>query len=233
MRGCLSVLVLAAAFVLAVVWFAGPPLAATIVKANLTGSGLTANDLEVSVSAAPPWLLALGRADAVTVEGSDVRWNDLRAESLSLTLGTVNLLDRTAVTAAGFLDGVDLAEPGAPPIRATVAVSGPADAAGATVRIEAATVEELVMAGFERGFGSRPEAVTLVGPNIMRIQTPIGSIDGTLEIDGEGSIVLRVSLGTIRLVEGRPSTPIALTGLEVRDGALELSGTINIVGLMN
>ena len=233
MRGCLSVLVIAALFVLGVGWFGGPPIAAAAVKAAITSSGLEADDLQVTVEANPPLSVALGRADEVTVEGTNVRWNDLRAESLTLTLETVNLIDRTAVSADGFLDGVDFAEPGADPVLASVAFSGSAKAAKTTVRIDSATVERLATVAFQRALGSTPEAVTLVPPNILRVQTSLGTVDGTLTIDGAGALVVRASIATIGLVDPGASTPIKLTGLAVRDGSLELTGSLDVASLLD
>ena len=231
MRGCLSVLVIAALFVLGVGWFGGPPIASAVVRTALTSSGLEADDLQVTVEANPPLEVALGRADEVTVEGSNVRWNDLRAESLTLTLRTVNLIDRTAESADGFLDNVDLAAPGADPVVASVTFAGAADAAKTTVRIDAATVEQLALDAFERALGAKPDAVTLVGPNLIRVRTRLGTVDGTMEIDS-GSLVVRASIATITLVDPGSSTPIKLTGLAVHDGSLELTGTLDVSSLL-
>jgi len=231
-RGCLSVLVIAALFVLGVGWFGGPPIASAVVRTALTSSGLEADDLQVTVVANPPLAVALGRADELTIEGSNVRWNDLRAESLSLTLGTVNLVDRTAVSADGFLDGVDLAQPGADPALASVAFRGSARAARTTIRIDAATVEGLALVAFKRALGAEPQSVTLVGPNVLRVQTSLGAVDGTMEIDAGGALVVRASIATIGLVDPGASTPIILTGVSVRDGDLELTGTLDVTDLL-
>ncbi len=212
MRGCLSVLILAAAFTVGLVWFGAPPIAETIVKASLTGSGFKADDLEVVIRADPPLTLALGRADEVGIEGQNVSWNDLQAESLSLTLGDVDLLARTAVSATGFLDQVELLAEGGESTFGSVAFDGPAGAADATILVDAGTVERLASAAFERAFGSRPERVSLVGPNIVRVQTSVGSVDGSLEIEG-GALAIQSSFGVVRLVEPSPSMPIDLTGV--------------------
>lgn len=231
MRGFLSVLILAAAFLVGLVWFGGPPIAETVVKASLTGSGFKADDLEVAIRADPPLTLALGRADEVGIEARNVTWNDLKAQSLSLTLGEVDLLARTAVSATGFLDRVELLAEGGESTVGSVSFDGPAGAADATILVDAATVQRLAFAAFEREFGSFPERVTLVGPNIVRVATAAGSIDGSLEIAG-GALAIQSGFGVVRLVEPNPSMPIDFTGVSVTDGGLELTGTIDFLGLL-
>lgn len=231
MRGCLSVLIIAAAFVVSLVWFGGPPIAEAVVTASLTSSGFKADDLDVAIRADPPLTLALGRADEVRIEGQNVSWNDLQAESLSLKLVDVDLLARTAVSASGFLDRVELLAEGGESTFGSVEFDGPAGAADATILVDAGTVERLAFAAFEREFGSRPERVSLVGPNIVRVQTSVGSVDGSLEIQA-GALAIRSSFGVVRLVEPSPSMPIDFTGVKVKGGGLELTGTIDFLGLL-
>ena len=107
MRGCLSVLIIAAAFLVGVVWFGGVPLAETVVEASLTASAFEADELDVTVGADPPLQLALGRADRVEIEATGVRWEDLRAGSMSMRLDGVDLLARTATTADGEFRDVE------------------------------------------------------------------------------------------------------------------------------
>ena len=232
MRGCLGVLIIAAAFLAGIVWFGGPPLAETVVEATLTSSGFEADDLEVTVRSDPPLTLAVGRADRVTVEGQNVRWNDLRAESMSMSLAGVDLLGRTAVSADGFLENVEFKAGEGQPTVGSVTFAGPAAAADATVIVDTATVERLAFAAFEREFGSKPEGVTLHGPNVVRVQTSVGSLDGTLEV-ASGALVIRSSLGTVVIVEASPTMPITLTGVSIRGGGLELRGTIDLLSLLD
>jgi len=101
MRGCLSVLVIAALFVVVGAWFGGPPLASALVTTGLASSGLHAGHLDVKVQSDPPLGLALGRADRVVVSGTDVEWNGLTADTLDLTLNGVDFLGRRADQANG------------------------------------------------------------------------------------------------------------------------------------
>ena len=232
MRGCLSVLILAAAFLVAFTWFGAPPLAEAVVTAGLTGAGLRSDDLEVSVEADPPLALALGRADRVAISGTDVRWNGVRAGSLNLALDDVDFLARTAGTASGSLDGVAFEDADGNEAVGSVTFDGPADAAATAIRIPAAPIEGMVARAVEREFGSAPEDVQLVGPNIVRIRTPAGTLDGTLEIGPGGALVLRSSLGTSQLVNPDASFPLRLTEVEVVGGELELSGTTDLTSLL-
>src|SRR5919112_3846543 len=112
MRGCLTILVLAAAFVVGAIWFGGPPLAGTVVEASLTGAGLTADELDVTVSSDPPLGLVTGRADRVSIHATGVGWGSIEAESMDLDLIGVDLFGRTATSADGTFDGVAVEAPG-------------------------------------------------------------------------------------------------------------------------
>jgi hypothetical protein len=232
MRGCLSVLILAAVFLVAFTWFGAPPLAGVIVQAGLTGAGIQSDDLEVNVTADPPLALALGRADRVAISGTDVRWNDVRAGSLNLAFDDVDFLARTAESAFGSLEGVAFEDADGNEALGSVAFDGPADAADTAIRLPVATVQDMAARAIEREFGTAPEDVQLVGPNIMRIRTPAGTLDGTLEIGAGGALVVRSSLGTSRLVTPDASLPLRLTDVEVVGGELELSGTTDLTSLL-
>src|SRR5258705_598275 len=88
MRGCLSVLILAIAFLAVGVWFGGPPLASAVVRSTLTSTGFASDTLDVEVNADPPLTLAVGRAKAVDITATGVRWNGLRLATLELSLGS-------------------------------------------------------------------------------------------------------------------------------------------------
>ena len=114
MRGCLGVLIIAAIFVVAGAWFGGPPVAGALVTTGLTTAGLQSDDLDVDVDADPPLKLALGQADSVTIDATDVEWDGLHADTLELVLLDVDFLARTAAQVSGRLTGVELpdVEPG-------------------------------------------------------------------------------------------------------------------------
>ena len=136
MRGCLSILLLAALFVLALAWFGGPALAGTVVERSMTAAGFVAADTSVAVTSEPPLELLTGHADRVVVKARNATLRDMRAASLSLTLSNVDLVGRRFARVDGTLDNVSIDSSDGTVINArSIAVRGPADAATATVRM--------------------------------------------------------------------------------------------------
>ena len=232
MRGCLSVLVLAAAFIFGLVWFGGPPIAATVVKASLANAGFKADTLDVTVGADPPLLLAIGRADQVQIEAAGVQWNGLHAGSVSLRLGGVDLLGRTATTADGRFGQVELPTAQGGPALGTVTISGAASRARTTILIDGATVNRLALDAFEQKVGARPDGADLVAPNQIRVRIGGNSLTGTLQVQADGALIVTTSIGTIRLVEPDPAIPFTLTGVSAGPAALELTGTTDVASLL-
>lgn len=231
MRGCLSVLVIAALFVVAGAWFGGPPVAEALVTSGLSASGLRSGDLDVTVEAAPPLTLALGRADRVLVDATDVDWNGLHAERLDLTLDDVDFLGRTAGQAQGLLSGVELnVEP--PWSKATIEIDGPGDSATATITIDGRTASAMAVEAFEEELGVRPDSVSLRDPNVVRAQAGPVEVAGALTIGPGGSLDVSTSLGTVTIVPADPSQPIELTSVAVEDGSLVLTGTLDVGELL-
>ena len=233
MRGCLTILLLAAAFLVGGLWFGGPPLAGAVVQASLTGSGFRADDLRIVVSADPPLKLALGRADRVAIDATGVHWNSVAAGSLSLVLGQVDLVGRTAATASGTIDRVELTGSDAAPVFVRIALSGPAQAAPTTISVEKATIEGMARAGFRRAFKIDPDVVELIAPNLLRVGVAGKTLTGRLAIDQAGALVAASDLGTIRLVEPNPSIPLKLTSVSVEAAGLELLGTLDVAALIH
>ena len=232
MRGCLSVLIIAAVFLVGIVWFGGVPLAETVVEASLTSSAFEADELDVTVHADPPLELALGRADRVEIEARGVRWEDLRAGSMTMRLDGVDLLGRTATTADGQFNDVELAVAGGDPALVGIAIHGPADGARTTVEIDGPTVNRMALAAFEETFGTRPDSAELVAPNGVRVGIGDRELNGTLRVDVDGALVVASGLGTIRLVEPDPSLPLRLTSVSIVDGGLALTGTLDVSALL-
>jgi hypothetical protein len=232
MRGCLSVLIIAAAFLVGIVWFGGVPLAETVVEASLTSSAFEADELDVTVHADPPLVLALGRADRVEIEATGVRWEELRAGSMSMRLDGVDLLARTATTADGQFRDVELAVAGGDPALVGIGISGPAGGARTTIDIDGPTVNRVALAAFEEKFGTRPDAADLVAPDGIRVRLGGNELLGTLRVDSDGALVVVSGLGTVRLVEPDPSIPLRLTGVSIVNGGLELTGTLDVSALL-
>jgi hypothetical protein len=231
-RGCLSVLIIAVIFLVGIVWFGGVPLAETVVEASLASSAFEADELDVTVHADPPLVLALGRADRIEIEARGVRWEDLRAGSMTMRLDGVDLLGRTATTADGQFRDVELAVAGGEPARVGIAIHGPADGALTTIEIDGPTVNRMALAAFEKTFGTRPDTAELVAPSEIRVGIGDRELNGTLRVDVDG-LVVSSGLGTIRLVEPDPSLPLRLTSVSIVDGGLTLTGTLDVSALLH
>lgn len=233
MRGCLSVLLIAALFVVGAVWFGGPPVASTVLEASLTSSGFTADEIDVTVDASPPLALVLGRADRVTIRASGVSWNGLEAESMVLEMDDVDLFARTAGRADGSFDAVELEGPGADPVLVSIELAGPSDAAATTIHVDRATVERIARVAFQERFGVQADAVELVAPDAVRLTVGGQSVTGHLEVFGDGGIAVSNPLGeALTLVAPDPSLPLTLTGLAIDDAGLVLTGTLAVSSLI-
>jgi hypothetical protein len=231
-RGCLSVLIIAAVFLVGIVWLGGVPLAETVVEASLTSSAFEADELDVTVHADPPLVLALGRADRVEIEARGVRWKELRAGSMTMRLDGVDLLGRTASTADGQFRDVEFAVAGGQPARVEIAIHGLAEVAHTTIAIDGPTVNRMALAAFEKTFGSRPDSAELVAPNGVKVGIGDSELNGTLRVDVDGALVVSSALGTIRLVEPDPSLPLRLTSVSIVNGGLALNGTLDVSALL-
>ena len=232
MRGCLSVVVIAALFLGVVAWFGGPPIASAVVTAGLTASGLDARQLDVEVKTDPPLEIAVGHADRVTIEADDVEWNGLRARALDLTLTDVDILGRSAASAEGRLTGAELPNVKPAGSLATVEVDGPADGATVTITIDGETVEAMAVDAFEARLGVRPNSATLVEPNSIRIRAGGLELTGDIRVSPDGDVEVAVPLGTVTVVDSDPSQPFQLTDAAVENGTLVLTGTIDLNDLM-
>ena len=232
MRGCLGVLVLAALFIAVGAWFGGPPIASAIVSTALTGSGLQSSDLDVRVEADPPVLVAVGRADRVEIDASDVEWNGLEARSLDLVLEDVDLVGRTAGHVEGRMIGAELPDIDPAGSLARIEFAGPADGAETTITIDAPTAEAVVAAAFENALGIQPDDVTFSEPDVLSIQTGGVRVSGALSVAPDGSVGIATPLGTVTIIGADPGQPVHLEGVDVEDGGLVLTGTLDVEGLL-
>ncbi|HEX5015436.1 MAG TPA: hypothetical protein VFV72_14920 [Candidatus Limnocylindrales bacterium] len=232
MRGCLSVLLIAALFLGAVAWLGGPPIAGALVTAGLTASGLDARRMDVDVESDPPIKVGIGQADRVTIEADDIDWNGLKARALDLALDDVDIIGRRAATAEGRLTGAELPNVDPPGSLATVEIDGPADDATVTVTIDGETVEAMAIEAFEARLGVRPDSATLEAPNRIRIRSGGLELAGGIEVSPAGDVHVVVPLGTLTVVDGDPSVPFQLTDATVESGTLVLTGSIDLNDLM-
>ena len=228
MRGCLFILVVAATLIAVGAWFGAAPLTATVITSILEGSGYHATSSTVTASADPPVRLLVGHADRVTIDGSGVTWRTFRAARIQLTLGDVDLFGRTAGSIHGTITGAELQTTGqTAPATATVTLDGSGSNATATIRVPAATVDELVRTGVAKQYGAAVTATSLVAPDTLRITTGGATIEGRLAIDSSGGLVLVTRLGSADLFRFDSSFPIRLTAVRVSGADLELTGTLD------
>jgi hypothetical protein len=231
-RGCLGVLILAVILVLVGVWFGGPPIAGRLVSIGLGSAGLRSDDLDVAVRADPPLELGLGHADRVVVTGSDVAWHGYRADAVHLTLDDVDLLGRSAGRTTGELTGVEL--PGAEPpgSRATVGIDGRGRSASVRITIDRSTAEAMAAAAFVQRTGIRPSSTTLSEPNVIHFKAGQVDASGAITVAPDGSLGVATPQGRVVILGPGASDPIRLTGVEVENDDLVLTGTVDVATLM-
>jgi hypothetical protein len=234
MRGCLFVLLLAAVVLGAVAWFGSGPIVTGVIGVGLQGAGYTAASTTISATADPPPRLLLGQADRVSITGSDVDWKALHADHLALTLSGVDLFARTADRIRGSIDGAQLDDgKGGIASAGSIELAGPTDAAVATITIEPADVRTAVTAAVSSRFNVQPTDVQLAAPDRIRIVTPNATIEGRLLIEPTGALAFSTPLGNATMLSIDPAMPLRLTGAQVVDGDLVLSGRLDVTDLLN
>jgi hypothetical protein len=230
MRGCLSVLVLAAALVLVVAWFGGPTLAGVLIERSLAGAGYVASDTSVAVSSDPPLEILSGHADRVTIRGTRATIRDLTAARLELTLSNVDLVAGRFSRIDGELGDVVIRSADGLSIRArSIVLRGRADSATTTVRIDQGVVEELLGVAIRRETGLSVSGVTLSEPNRIRFTAGL-PISGSFAVAPDGSLVLASS--GMRFTVFSPDPDLRLTSATVADSMLVLSGTMDLTNLI-
>jgi hypothetical protein len=232
MRGCLSVLLLAAVFVLGLAWFGGPALAGTVVERSMTAAGFVAADTSVSVTSEPPLELLTGHADRVVIKGRNATLRDIRAASLSLTLSNVDLVGRRFARVDGTLDNVSIDASDGTVINArSITVRGPADATTATIRLAEDVVKRLLTDGIRAQAGLGVGSVTLSPPNRIKFTAGL-SIDGRFDVGSDGSLGVVTSGGGSRFTLFEPPPQLRLTNASVVGTDLVLVGTISVAELI-
>jgi hypothetical protein len=231
-RGCLFVLVLAAAVLGAFAWFGSPVLAATVIQAALENAGYHATTSTISATSDPPPKLLLGRADRVEIDGTGVAFRTFHAARLDLTLTDVDVVARTAATISGRIVGAELEASGTAATTADVEIDGPASDASATIEVDGATVDRLVKAAFAARFGVAPSGTELVAPNTLRVTAPGATIEGRFGVDADGAIALTTRLGATPVFRFDPSFPLRLTSIAIVDGRLRIGGVLDAEALL-
>jgi len=242
MRGCLFVLVVAAGLAVIVAFVGLRPVAAGIIHAGVVASGLSSDDLRVTVAADPPTELLGLRADAIRIRATDARWRDARVGRLDIELRDVALGARTAERIEGRLedvrfvrddtDGTDGGQQGALPIALVLLHGGGGEPVVATASLDAGTLEAHVAARVRERTGIDPSAVRLEPTDRLTIGLRGLDVGGRLITDSDGSLVLRLDtdlVGDLVLADAADQ-PIRFTSVRVVGRTLELAGEVDVAG---
>jgi hypothetical protein len=231
MRGCLSVLVIAALFVLVLAWIGGPMLASTLIERSLAAAGFTASSTSVTVTSEPPVEVLAGHADRVRIDARDAQLETIRAGRLSLALTNVDLLGRRFGSVDGILDDAIITPADGPAVAARViTLRGSAADATATITIGEQVVEQLIVDGIRQQTGLRVDRVTLSAPNRVRFTAGL-TLDGRFAVGPNGSLDV-VASGDTRFTLLDPPADIHLTSATVVGTDLVVVGTTSLVDLL-
>jgi len=231
-RGCLFVLILAAAVLTGLAWFGSPILATGVISAALENAGFHAGSSTVRATADPPPKLLLGRADRVEIVATDVDFRTFHAASLDLILTDVDVAARTAGRITGRIGDATLTTAAGEPTTADVDIDGVASAADASIVVDGATVSRVVKATLQQKFGVTAGSTELVAPDILRISVPGATVEGRLVIDASGAIALSTPLGSSPILSLDPSFPLRLRSVRVDGDALHIGATLDATALL-
>jgi len=229
-RGCLLWLLSFGAFVVLVLWFALPPVASGLAGAALGSAGFHGTGTRVDVGADPPLKLLLLDADRVHVVSSDASILDVHADAVDVLLRGVSIPRRTFNSIEGTLGGVTFTPDTGPSFTAkTVQLSGPAEAAHATLTVDKSEVESMVSSAVGSATGSPVSNVKLSSPD--RVSATVGgsTVTGRIAVDPSGQLVLQAPTGqTIPLVGTGPDERLHLQSVQIAGQDLELSGVMDM-----
>jgi len=235
-RSCLLRLLLWPVLLVVIAWFGLPPLASAAISAGLGAAGFHASAETVDVVADPPLELLALRADQVHLRASRATFRGLAVAGVDLTVTKLSVLDRSAGTIEGTLNGVTVpdADGGSIPV-ATIGVAGSGSAKSVAVRlgIGLRQVETLAAAALGAPAGSIA-TVTLAGPNRAAIVVAGVAVAGRLIIDADGALVFRPSHGVAGIGTGLvlarpdPAGPIRLTGVIADPTGLAVEGALDM-----
>ena len=227
MRGCVSVLVLAAVFAVAVAWFGAPPLAGAAIQLGLDAAGLEARQTSVRVESDPPIEILGGHADRVIIGADDAVLQGLDIGRLDLVLGDVDLVARSFGTLDGTLTDVRVHGPSGTAPLTKIDVGGPADAADLVATMAGRDVERLATAAINDALGLPVGGATLSEPDVLRLTIAGQGIDGRLVVEPTGGIALALPLAGTPRVPLFDSAVIEVASVTVLGIELILTGTLD------
>ncbi|HEY8869872.1 MAG TPA: hypothetical protein VIM30_10820 [Candidatus Limnocylindrales bacterium] len=236
LRGCLTVIVLVAAFVVGVVWFAGPVVASALAPQGLALVGFTAAAETVHVQTAAPLQLLLGRADSVRIQATDASFGSIRASAVDVTLRDVDAFARS-FDIDGTLTGASMVQRGGIPVVASqVALSGEARSVLAAIHLDGGLIRQTATSQLEAASGQAAALgdIVLEAPNVVTVSVAGRTIRGTLTIDETGALVLsvpEVGVTGLTLLAPVQSVPLRLTGISIVGSEVVLLGTVDLTEL--
>jgi hypothetical protein len=231
-RGCLFVLVLAAAILSAAAWFGSPILASSVISGALDNAGYHAASSTVTATSDPPIKLLLGRADRVEIAGMDVAFRTFHAASLDLVVTDVDVLGRTAGRMSGRIDGAEMITSAGETTTADVTIDGVASGADASIVVDAATIVRVVKGTFQQKFGVAVSSVKLIAPDTLRISAPGATVEGQVLVDPDGAIAFSTSLGSSPILSLDPSFPLRFRSVRVDGGNLRIDAILDAESLL-
>jgi hypothetical protein len=231
-RGCLFVLVLAAAVLSAAAWFGSPILASSVISGALDNAGYHAASSTVTATSDPPIKLLLGRADRVEIAGTDVAFRTFHAASLDLVVTDVDVLGRTAGRMSGRIDGAEMITSAGETTTADVTIDGVASGADASIVVDAATIVRVVKGTFQQKFGVAVSSVKLIAPDTLRISAPGATVEGQVLVDPDGAIAFSTSLGSSPILSLDPSFPLRFRSVRVDGGNLRIDAILDAESLL-
>jgi hypothetical protein len=232
MRGCLFILILAAALLGVGAWFGSPILASTVISGALENAGYHAASSTVTATSDPPVKLLLGRADRVEIAGTDVAFRTFHAASLDLVVTDVDIIGRTAGRMSGRIDGAEMTTSAGETTTADVTIDGVASAADASIVVDAATVVRVVKGTFKDKFGVAVSSVKLIAPDTLRIAAPGATFEGRVLVDADGAIAFATSLGSSPILSLDPSFPLRFRSVRVESGDLRIDAILDATALL-
>jgi hypothetical protein len=231
-RGCLFILVLAAAVLSAAAWFGSPILASSVISGALDNAGYHAASSTVTATSDPPIKLLLGRADRVEIAGTDVDFRTFHAASLDLVVTDVDVLGRTAGRMSGRIDGAEMITSAGETTTADVTIDGVASGADASIVVDAATIVRVVKGTFQQKFGVAVSSVKLIAPDTLRISAPGATVEGQVLVDPDGAIAFSTSLGSSPILSLDPSFPLRFRSVRVDGGNLRIDAILDAESLL-
>ena len=234
MRSCLIQLLVTIAVVFALLWFGLPFGAGWLATNALNAAGFTGTDTNVEVSANLPPRILLGHADKIRVTSNQVGVGDLHAATMDVTLGDVELIDRTIGTVDGTLTGVLLPAPNGDAVTIdTATLSGSGTAATATLTVSTAEAESLAESQLKAAAGVT--ATVKFAPTTNVTVTITGKSEPGHLVVKDGALLLvpvSSSLPTVTLIGTGNGNPFQFTSVSVSATTVTLVGTIDIQALL-